>query len=173
MYIRTWRNNNTLNNGSLDGKVRGLLRCGTFLGQPLCFSGQSPWLQIQRTGFDSRSYKISWEVVGLERGPLGLVSITEEVLERKSIGSGLESRECGRRDPSRWPRGTLYPQNLELTSPTSGDRSVGIVRSRIQATESVCCLWDIHCPLYQVPVLLCRLHDVSELATTPPLGNCS
>jgi hypothetical protein len=45
--------------------------------------------------------------VGLERGPLTLVSTIEELLERKSSGSGLESREYGRRDPSRWPRGTL------------------------------------------------------------------
>jgi hypothetical protein len=29
----------------------------------------------------------------------------------------------------------LYPQKLTLTSPTSGGRSVGIVRSRTQATE--------------------------------------
>jgi hypothetical protein len=34
-----------------------------------------------------------------------------------------------------WPRGTLYPQKLALTSPTSGGRSVDIVRSRTQATE--------------------------------------
>jgi hypothetical protein len=52
-----------------------------------------------------------------------------------SIISGLESREYGRRDQSRWPRGTLYPQNLALTSSTGGGRSVGIVRSRTQATE--------------------------------------
>jgi hypothetical protein len=50
---------------------------------------------------------------------------------------GLENREYGRRDPSRWPRGTLYLQKLALTSPTSGGRSVGIVRSRTQATELV------------------------------------
>jgi hypothetical protein len=73
--------------------------------------------------------------VGLERGPLSLVGTNEELLERKSNGSGLESREYSRRDPSRWPRGTLYPQNLALTSPTSGGRSVGVVRSRTQATE--------------------------------------
>jgi hypothetical protein len=30
---------------------------------------------------------------------------------------------------------TLYPQKLALISPTSGGRSVGIVRSRTQATE--------------------------------------
>jgi hypothetical protein len=32
-------------------------------------------------------------VVGLERGPLNLVSTTEELLGRKSSGSGLENRE--------------------------------------------------------------------------------
>jgi hypothetical protein len=51
------------------------------------------------------------------------------------IKLGLESWECVRRDPSRWPRGILYLQKLALTSPTSGGRSVGIVRSRTQATE--------------------------------------
>jgi hypothetical protein len=49
-----------------------------------------------------------WEVVCLEQGPLSLVSTTEELLERKSSDSGLENRDYGRRDPSRWPRGTLY-----------------------------------------------------------------
>jgi hypothetical protein len=34
----------------------------------------------------------------------------------------------------------LYPQKLALTSPTSGGRSVGIVRSRTQATVFVVCL---------------------------------
>ena len=29
----------------------------------------------------------------------------------------------------------LYPQNLALTSPTGGGRSVGMVRSRTKATE--------------------------------------
>jgi hypothetical protein len=35
--------------------------------------------------------------VGLERGPLSLVSTIEELLGRKSSGSGLEIREYGRR----------------------------------------------------------------------------
>jgi hypothetical protein len=35
--------------------------------------------------------------VGLERGPLSIVSTTKELLERKSSVSGLESREYGRR----------------------------------------------------------------------------
>jgi hypothetical protein len=68
-----------------------------------------------------------WEVLGLERGPLSLVSIIEKLLERKSSGSGLESREYGRKDPSCWPRGTLYRQQLALTLPTSGGCSVDMV----------------------------------------------
>jgi hypothetical protein len=35
--------------------------------------------------------------VGLERGPFSLVSTIEELLERKSSGSGLENRDYGRR----------------------------------------------------------------------------
>jgi hypothetical protein len=37
---------------------------------------------------------------GLERGPLSLVNTIEELLGRKSSGSGLGSRDYGRRDPS-------------------------------------------------------------------------
>jgi hypothetical protein len=37
--------------------------------------------------------------VGLERGPLRLLSTTEELLERKSIGFVLENRDYGSRDP--------------------------------------------------------------------------
>jgi hypothetical protein len=98
-------------------------------------SSQSSWLQIQRSKFDSRLYQIFWKVVGLERGPLSLVSPTGDLPERKSSGSGLENREYDRRDLSRWPRCTLYPQKLALTSPTSGGPSVGIVRSRSQTME--------------------------------------
>jgi hypothetical protein len=97
--------------------------------------GQSSWLQIQKSGFDSRRYQIIWELVGLERGPLSFVSTTEELLERKSSGSGLESRDYGHRDLSRWPRGTLYPQKLALNSPPNGGCSAGIVHSQTQATD--------------------------------------
>jgi hypothetical protein len=98
-------------------------------------SGQSSWLQIQRSGLDFRRYCIFWEVVGLERGTLSLASTIEKLLERKSSGSGLQSRDYGRRDPPRWRRGTIYPQKLSLTSPTSCGRSVGIVLSRTKSTE--------------------------------------
>jgi hypothetical protein len=41
--------------------------------------------------FDSRRFQIFWEAAGLERGPLSLEKTTEELLGRKSSGSGLEN----------------------------------------------------------------------------------
>jgi hypothetical protein len=62
------------------------------------------WPQIQRSGFYSRGYQILWEVVDFELGPLSLVSTIEELLGRKSSGSGLENQDYGRKDPPRRPR---------------------------------------------------------------------
>jgi hypothetical protein len=53
----------------------------TIFRPPLWSSGQSSWLLIRRPGFDSQHYQE--KVVGLERDPLGLVSTTEELLDRK------------------------------------------------------------------------------------------
>jgi hypothetical protein len=50
--------------------------------------------------------------VGLERGRLSLVTTIEELLGRKSSGSGPEIREYGRRDPSSWPCGTLLSAKI-------------------------------------------------------------
>jgi hypothetical protein len=55
--------------------------CGLMVRVPRCRSRDH--------GFDSRCYQIFLEVVGLERCPLSLVSITEELLEWKSRGSGF------------------------------------------------------------------------------------
>jgi hypothetical protein len=71
------------------------------VGPPQWSSGQSSWLQIQRCGLDSRLYQIIFEVVGLERDPLSLVSTIEELLERNGSFSCLEILEYCRRDPSR------------------------------------------------------------------------
>jgi hypothetical protein len=72
--------------------------------------------------------------VGLERGPLSLVSTTDELLGRKSSGSGLDSREYVLCTDHEIP---LYPRKLAFTSPTRGSPSVGIVHSLTQTTEFV------------------------------------
>jgi hypothetical protein len=94
-----------------------------------------PGYRSRGSGFYSRRYQIFWEVVFLEWGPLSPVSTNEELLGRNSSGSGIETREYGRGDPLRWPRDTLYPQKMALTSPTWGGRSVGIIRLRANTTE--------------------------------------
>jgi hypothetical protein len=58
---------------------------------------------------------------------------------------------------SRSPRGTLYPQKLALTSPTSGSRLVGIVHSRAQATEFVF-FYKQNTVLIQFPIYTRNLH---------------
>jgi hypothetical protein len=65
--------------------------------------------------------------VGLERGPLSLISTLEELLERKRSFSGLENLDTA--------VGIRHGDRVALTSPISGGHSVGTVRSRTQATE--------------------------------------
>jgi hypothetical protein len=42
-----------------------------------------PDYRSRGSGFDSQCYQISCEIVGLERGPLSLVRVIEELLEKK------------------------------------------------------------------------------------------
>jgi hypothetical protein len=55
------------------------------------------------------------------------VNTIEELLERKSSGSGIENQDCGHMGIRRadYENPPLYPQKLALTSPKSGGRSVG------------------------------------------------
>jgi hypothetical protein len=53
----------------------------------------------------------------------------------KVAAAGLENQDWRPWDPLRWPRDTLYPQKLALTSPTSGGLVIDIVRLRTKATE--------------------------------------
>jgi hypothetical protein len=107
----------------------------TYTGSPLPSSGQCFCQQIHRSRVRFPAYHIFWEVVGLERVPLSLLSTTEELLGRNSSGSGLENREYGRGDPLRWPRDTFYPQKLVLTLPKSCGSSVSIVHLRTRTME--------------------------------------
>jgi hypothetical protein len=75
--------------------------------------------------------------VGLERCPLSLVSTIEELLGRKSSGSGLETENAAAGILLTDYTTPLYPQKVALTSPKSCGRSVGIVRSRTKATEFI------------------------------------
>jgi hypothetical protein len=68
-----------------------------------------PGYRSRGSGLDSLRYQIFWEVVGLVRGPLSLVSTIEELLGRKSSGSGLEIREYGRGDSLCRPCYILFP----------------------------------------------------------------
>jgi hypothetical protein len=75
------------------------------------------------------------KVVGLERGSLGLVSTTEELLDRKvavpvknTKNTVVGIRHADHVAPS-------IRKKLAITSPTSGGRLVGIVRSWTQTME--------------------------------------
>jgi hypothetical protein len=56
-------------------------------------------------------------------------------LNEKVAAPVQETEINGRGNSLRWPRNTIYPGKLALTSPTSGGRSVGIVCLRTKATE--------------------------------------
>jgi hypothetical protein len=81
----------------------------------------------------SQHYQILWEVVGLERGPLSLVSITEELLDRKVAATVKKSEITAVGIHCVDNTTPLYLQNLAPTSPTSSSHSVGIVCSWTRA----------------------------------------
>jgi hypothetical protein len=85
--------------------------------------------------FGFRRFQIFWATAGLERGPVSLVRTTEELLEGNVAAPVSKTEINDRGNPFRWPRDTLYPQKLALTSPTSGGRSVGIVCSFSKLTK--------------------------------------
>jgi hypothetical protein len=113
-------------------------------GDVLCFLWGTNWIYIC---YVEKSRPLLWSSSRLQNGDVlcflwGInwiyVCYAEESrppLWFSGQGSWLNNGEYGCRDPLRWPRGNLYTQKLALISPTIGDRSVGIVRSRTQATE--------------------------------------
>jgi hypothetical protein len=109
--------------------------------------------------------QIFWEVMGLERGPISLMSTTEDLLERKSSGSSLENLKYGLGDPLRSLHYTLYPQKFTLTSPTSRRRPVGIVRSRTKATEYLTCIYVLL--LYQLKIISDRVYNIKKRIWNP------
>jgi hypothetical protein len=74
-------------------------------------------------------------VVSLERGPLSLVSITEELLDRKVADPVYKTKNTAVGIRNVDHVASSIRKKLAITSPTSGGRSVGIVRSRTQTME--------------------------------------
>jgi hypothetical protein len=81
-----WRSNKTIHRAKTASEITNTRDrlCGLVV--------RVPGYRFRSPGFDSRRYQIFWEVVVLERGPLSLVRITEELHDWKSSGSGLENR---------------------------------------------------------------------------------
>jgi hypothetical protein len=68
------------------------------------------------------------------------------------------------------PRGTLFPHKLAITSPTSGGRSVGIVRSRTQTMEFslVFMMKCVSADNYFIDGEMFQWRDICEVRTYKP-----
>jgi hypothetical protein len=73
--------------------------------------------------------------VGLERGPLSLMSTIEELLGRNNSSSGLETDNTAMGIRCADHSTPSIPQKFALTSSTRGGHSVCIVRSQTKAME--------------------------------------
>jgi hypothetical protein len=63
-------------------KILNVMRYSYYFGRLGGLVARVPGYRFRGPRSDSRRYQIFWEVVGVERGPLSLVRITEELLER-------------------------------------------------------------------------------------------
>jgi hypothetical protein len=102
------------------------------------------------------------KVVGLERGPLSLVITTEELFDRKVAAPVYKTENTVVGIHHADHVAPSIRKMLAITSPTSGGRSVGIVRLRTQTMEFsflvfICQVAVGHCSLGPERVLTVEL----------------
>jgi hypothetical protein len=102
--------------------------------------------------------------VGLERGPLSLMSTIEELLGRNSGGSGLETENTAVGINCADYATPSIRKKLSLTSPTSGGRSVGIVCLWTKTTEVFffCSSLIIISPSQWTPLNFCNCNNMAN-----------
>ena len=122
-----------------------LIQDDSWSGPPLWSSGQSFWLQIQRSRVRFQALPDFLSISGSETGSTQPRELNWGATWIKKVAAPVQKTEInGRGDLLPWPREPLYPQKLALTSPTGGGRSVGIFHSRTKATKFVC-FWLMIC----------------------------
>jgi hypothetical protein len=89
-------------------------------------------LSYRSGGPDSIPGTIRKKVASLERGALSLVNTTEELLDRKIAAPVYKTENTAVRIRHADHVAPSIRKKLTITSPTSGDPSVCIVRSRLE-----------------------------------------
>jgi hypothetical protein len=120
------------------------------------------WSSGQRSGFDSRHSKILSEAVGLERGPLSLVSTIEELLGRKSSGSEITAGG----DPPRWLRDTPKSANV---STNFADKwwLLGRYNLLAESGHGVCFVWCFMVIILKDPYNVNKSWKIERLLRSP------
>jgi hypothetical protein len=136
----------------------------------VCYNTMAPWLCCCRSHVNTtlRAPKHFIKNSGSGTGSTQPREYNWGATWKKSSGSCLENRQYSCMDPSRWPCGNFYSQKLAITSPTSGGRSVSIVRSRTQTMELKKLklkTFHNHCIAtpHRMPHVLCFTADNSDI----------